>query len=150
MRSVLILISIALSMPVFALKGSLNGETKSELKKLYYRINSSDDPHTDKEVKKDVTRLVGKSCNESAMKALKKRKHVPAAQMAKMKGIMSSTCSCVAEHDDMIKGVIDSAVLFKEHGKHSVEARKAMQSGMKTAKKDCFKKMRSNMSRSQM
>ncbi len=124
---------------------SLTTDTKSELKKLYFQINSSEDPYKDDEVADEVTRLVDKSCYESAVKALNRKQNLSEIKVSKAKVMMRQTCSCVANSNDMIKGVIQSAMLFKQHGKHSTEAKSAMRNGMSIAKKKCFKQMRANM-----
>lgn len=143
MKGILLILAASLAMPVFA-QDSGAGDTRSQLKKLYYQINSSDDPHTDGDVKANVKRLVHKSCFESAKKALKRRS-ISKDQKSKILTMMDSTCTCIAKSDDMTYGVIDSAKLFKAHGKHSEEARQAMSNGMKKAKAKCFNKMRQQM-----
>lgn len=144
MKRLLLLAMLITTSTAFA-EGNLSKDTHSGLKKLYYVINQSVDPHSDPDVANEVTKMVNKSCFESAQKALDRRSDIALDKKEKMMGMLRSTCSCVSKSDDMITGVIKSATLFKEHGKASSEARKAMKNGMRAAKAKCFKKMRSQM-----
>lgn len=144
MKKILFLIILVLNMPAIA-ANHISKDTKASLKQLYQQINNVEDPYTNKDVSDEITRLVSSSCYTSAIRSLKHKTHLSFERTEMMKKVMRSTCNCVSASDEMIDGVIKSAVMFKEHGKHSSSAKSAMRIGIKQAKQKCFTKMRQQM-----
>lgn len=136
MQKLIMLILLAIAIPATA--NNLSRETKTELRQLYYDINATEEPSQNKKIKQKISNLVNKSCFESAQKKLHRKTKLAAWQKKHIQKMIQNTCSCVANSNEMIKGVIQSAVLFKANGKHSVEAKNAMRKGMQQAQQHCM------------
>lgn len=137
-----IIVALALLTLTCANARQLTQNTKSELRKLYHYINmhkqaSPTQLYDNQGLNKKISHLVNKSCNESANKALN-RHSLSLNKLNNIKGMIRNTCNCIAQNKLMIHGIIDSAILFKAHGKSSKQAKQAMRQGMARAKMSCM------------